>query len=70
MAPWCHSIGSHLQLCEMLRAFLDVHPSEANPDGPRGDNDYAVAIFAQFHSCVDDESQNWEQGLVGLLIDD
>lgn len=54
----------------MLWSFLDVHASQTNSNGARGDNDDSVTIFAQLHGCVDDESQNRQQGLVSLLIDD
>jgi hypothetical protein len=37
----------------MLGALLDIHASETNTDGARGNNDDPVAIFAKLHGRVD-----------------
>jgi hypothetical protein len=64
------SSKTHLQLSEMLWSFLDVHASETNADGPRGNDDYLVSILSQLHCRVDDESENRQQRLMCHFVND
>ena len=53
----------------MLWPFVYVHPSQANSNSSRGDNNNFMPIFVKLDSSLDDERQNREQRLMGLLVD-
>lgn len=73
--PYAHEAaladgGEGLQLGEVFGAFLLVHAAQADADGARGDDDDAVAIFAELVGGFCYEGEVGQQWLVCLLVHD
>lgn len=62
--------GKRLDLREVFWPSVEIHSAEAHANGTRGDEDHAVAIFVQLYGGLDNDSQDRQQGLVCLLVDD
>lgn len=54
----------------MLGTLVDLHSLETNANGSRGDNDNSVAILSQLESSVYNQSEDWQEGFMSLLIYD
>ena len=58
-----------LELSKMLGALVNIHAAKTNTDGSGGDDDNSVALLAELDSSVDNKSQNRQERLVCLFID-
>lgn len=60
---------AYLQLGEVLGLLVDVHATQTDANGTRRDNDDAVARLLQLDGRVDNEGEDWQEGLMGFFVD-
>lgn len=58
-----------LELSKMLGALVNIHAAKTNTDGSGGDDDNSVALLAELDCSVDNQSQNRQERLMCLFID-
>lgn len=54
----------------MLRSLFNIHTLETNADGSRRDDDHSVSMLLQLDRRIHDQSQDRQEWLVSLLIND
>jgi hypothetical protein len=54
----------------MLWSLFNIHTLETNADSSRRDNDHSVSMLLQLDRRIHDQSQDRQEWLVSLLIDD
>lgn len=53
----------------MLRSLFLVHATESHANGTRGDNDNPVALSPQVDCRANNESYDWEERVIALLVE-
>lgn len=57
-----------LELSEVLGAALNIHATETNANGTRGDNDDTVALLSELDCGIDDQRQNGKKRLMSGFV--
>lgn len=54
----------------MLWSLFNIHPLETNANGTRRDDDHPVSMLLKLDSRIHDQSQDREEWLMRLFIND